>query len=1534
MRARPYLAAGPNGHPTGLVDQGPGHDACGVACVARLDRRPRHEVIERALIALDRLEHRGAAGADGESGDGAGIKLALEREFVRDRADEFGVNPRDVPHAGRFAVASCFLPDDADRAAATRVKLERIVHAEGQLVLGWREVPTEPSAAGPIARESAPRCAHLLIGAADDVGDEAEFERRLFVLRRVAERKLGGDLSVASLSTRTIVYKGMLTASQLSAFYPDLRDERLRSVFAVVHSRFSTNTAPSWPLAQPLAMVAHNGEINTVRGNINWMRAREAALSLALDGELGRCLPLIDEGASDSAAFDAGLELLTLSGRSLPEALMTMIPMAHETRELPPALAGFYRFHARMMEPWDGPAAIVATDGRQLVASLDRNGLRPARWLVTRDGWVCVSSEAGSFDAEPETVIRKGGLRPGHLFVVDLEAGRVLGDLEAELDIARRRPYRAWHATRTLRLADLPSATAADPGPETLRSRQLAFGYSQEDLRVLIGQIARDGAEPSGSMGNDLALAALSGNSPSLFSYFKQRFAQVTNPPIDSVRERMVMSLTTALGRRADLLREEADIPLAVELEHPILTDSNLARLRHAPDPELRAVTLDATWPLQDGTDGLERAVERLCDDAIEAIEAGARQLIISDRTAGPDRVPIPALLATSAVHHHLTRAGVRLAGSIIVESGEPREVHHVAALIGYGAGAVNPYLMLESALALEGRAAIAAGDAKELTTRVVAGLKKGLLKVMSKMGISTIQSYRGAQIFEAVGLDEGLVERHFAGTPSRLGGIGLRELAEEALARHARAYPDQHGLPLPAHVEAARLPQAHERILPQGGVYQWRRDGELHMWEPDTVASLQHYARGGDDGEYGRFADLAGEENARRTILRGLLRLRTAAEPTPIDEVESAAEIARRFATGAMSLGALSPEAHETLAVAMNRIGAWSNSGEGGEDRRRNTPDPNGDERRSRIRQVASGRFGVDADYLAHADQIQIKMAQGAKPGEGGQLPGHKVDDYIASLRFSTPGVELISPPPHHDIYSIEDLKQLIFDLRAGNPKATVSVKLAAESGVGTVAAGVAKAGADHVVIAGHDGGTGASPQSSIQHAGVPWEIGLAETQQTLLASGLRDAVVLQADGGMRTGRDIVVAALLGADEVGISTAPLVALGCVMMRVCHMNTCPVGIATQDPVLRRKFSGRVEHVVQYLMRVAEEARELIASLGLRSWGELVGRVDLLEPDTSVGPDKARGLDLRPLLFRPAPPTYETDTSVHSLEAPPTETVEASFERNEVIEVALAGIKSGEPIRIRREIHNVDLAVGGQLSYEIVLRHGPDGLPDETVVLDLHGSAGQSLGAWLAPGVTIELDGAVNDYAGKGLSGGILACRPPEGTTFEAADNVIAGNVTLYGATRGRAFFNGQAGERFAIRNSGADAVVEGIGDHGCEYMTGGRVVVLGETGENFGAGMSGGVAWVHDPHGRLEKRTNHELVDLEPAPPERAEELRELIAEHERRTGSKRAARLLARWDEAHAEFTHVIPREYRKALAARAGESGEDRPEALEAAA
>jgi glutamate synthase (NADPH) large chain len=1522
--------------PLGLTRPEDAHDGCGVACVARLDGRAIHEVIERGLTALDRLEHRGASGADENTGDGAGILLGLPHEFFRSRAGDFGVSEDDVPEPGSMAIAAAFLPQDEDRAASVQSRIEEIVAAEGQRALGWRDVPVDPSVPGALARPSAPSIRQLMIAAGEGISDQDDFERKLFLIRRVAEIELGKDVSFPSFSSRTIVYKGMLTAPQLSRFYADLRDPDLISVFAIVHSRFSTNTAPSWELAQPLRMIAHNGEINTVLGNMNWMRARESTLDFAeLGDDLERCLPLIHRKASDSAAFDRALELLCLGGRELPHALMMMIPMAYENRDLPFELASFYRFHSLLMEPWDGPASIVFSDGRLLGATLDRNGLRPSRYSVTSDGWLALSSEAGTFSAEPSQVVRRGRVQAGHLFLVDLESGRILDDREAEMDVARRQPYAEWFDEGVCGLDDLPQPDMPDTSEhlrETLVERQLAFGYSQEDLRVLIAQVARDAREPTGSMGNDLALAVLSEKEPSLFTYFKQRFAQVTNPAIDSVREHIVMSLTTAIGPQGNLLDESPEYARQVILGHPLLSDHDLERLRQIDHPVLRSETIDITWPLGDGADGLADALDRICDEATEHIAAGATQLILSDRAVGPDRVPIPSLLATSAVNHHLVREGTRLKAALIVESGEPREVHHLAALIGYGASAINPYLMLESLDDMHGRAALENGlTATEARKRSVQGLAKGLLKTMSKIGISSIASYRGAQIFEAIGLDAELVERHFTGTPSRIGGIGLPELATEALERHARAYPEAHGLPLPAHVEEAMLAAAHEKLLPQGGVYQWRRDGEFHMWEPATIAALQRAARepgiglNGDspDGaevrpSYEEFSRRVNEENASRGLLRGLLRFTETGETTDLAAVEPTKEILGRFTTGAMSLGALSREAHETLAIAMNRIGGKSNSGEGGEDRSRNTPDPNGDQRQSKIRQVASGRFGVDADFLLHADQLQIKIAQGAKPGEGGQLPGAKIDDYIAELRHGTPGVELISPPPHHDIYSIEDLKQLIYDLRTANPSASVSVKLAAESGVGTIAAGVAKAGADHIVIAGHDGGTGASPLSSLQSAGSPWELGLAETQQALIESGLRPRVVLQADGGMRTGRDIIVAAILGADEFGLSTAPLIATGCIMMRVCHLNTCPVGVATQDPELRARFAGTPEHVVTYMVQVAEEARRIMASLGVERLDELIGRTELLEQDPDIRHPKAAKLDLSPLLHVPNPPEGSNPLTHYSDQEEVTDVLEQTFEIREILPEALPAIEEGREVRIDRSVGNVDRAVGGLTSHALVKRHGPEGLPEDTIQLNLKGSIGQSCGAWLAPGVTIELAGQVNDYAGKGLSGGVLAVRPPDAVPFKPEDNVIAGNVCLYGATGGKAFFRGIAGERFAVRNSGADAVVEGIGDHGCEYMTGGRVAILGPTGDNFAAGMSGGVAYVWDPDRRLQGNANHELVDLEQMTEEDTEQLREMLVEHHRRTGSTVAERMLANWQEAAPQFTRVMSRQYKAVVAER----------------
>ncbi len=1497
------------------------HDGCGVACVARLDGTAIHETIDRALVALDRLEHRGAAGADESTGDGAGIMFGLPHEFFRAHTAEIDTKPTVLPGPGRLAVAMCFVRRDAAAGSdAIQNRIGELVAEAGHTTIGWRQVPVDETAAGEMARECAPQISQLFIGAGDDVTDEASFDRSLFVVRRRAEHEFGADVFFPSMSCRTIVYKGMLTAPQLPQFYPDLRDLSIASTFAIVHSRFSTNTAPSWELAQPLRMIAHNGEINTVRGNINWMKAREAVLSSEEFGsDLADCLPLIDEGVSDSAAFDRAFELMVLGGRSPQHSMMMMVPASWEDRDdIPAELEGFYRYHSRLVEPWDGPAGLAFCDGHTLGAMLDRNGLRPGRWTITRDGWVCVGSESGIFTTSPAKIARMGRLQPAQLFLVDLQTGLVRTDGEPELAVAGAAPYGEWVAEGKLGVRELPDPMATIQPVEPLLKRQLAFGYSQEDLRILLAPLLRDGREPTGSMGNDLALAVFSDHRPSLFSYFKQRFAQVTNPAIDSVREQCVMSLRTDIGPQGNLLSDKPQIVNHVELKQPILTDFELERLRRNPHNALESTTIDITWSIEDGEEGLEAALKRIRRQAIAALEADTTLLVLSDRATSAERVPIPALLACSTVHHALTLEGTRLRAALVIESGEPREVHHLAALIGYGATAINPYLMLETMTMLDEPTVGLNGPLADANEMAIAGISKGLLKVLSKIGIATIRSYRGAQIFEIVGIDQGVVDEHFTGTPSCLGGIGLGEIAREALDRHARAYPEAHGLALAEHVEEARLPAASEKLLPQGGVYRWRRDGERHMWDPETISSLQRATRTDDENEaresYEDFSRRVNDENSSHALLRGLLELNEAANPIPITEVESAAEIVKRFSTGAMSLGALSPEAHETLAIAMNRLGGSSNSGEGGEDRRRNTPDPNGDQRRSRIRQVASGRFGVDVEYLSRADQIQIKIAQGAKPGEGGQLPGHKVDDYIGALRYALPGTELISPPPHHDIYSIEDLKQLIYDLRAANPRASVSVKLAAESGVGTVAVGCVKAGADHIVIAGHDGGTGASPLSSIQGAGVPWEIGIAETQQALLDSGLRTRVILQTDGQMRTGRDVVIGALLGADEIGLSTAPLIATGCIMMRVCHLNTCPVGVATQDPELRARFSGKPEHVVNYMIMVAEEARKLMASLGIRRFGDLVGRTELLSQNNRIDHWKASSIDLAPLLAIP-PKALSAPRGFVSGDAK-EHPVGASFDERNLLERARPAMERGERVSFETTVTNIDLAVGGRVSNALVVACGADGLPEDTIEFTLNGSAGQTAGAWLAPGVTINVHGDVNDYAGKGLSGGVLAVRPHETAGYRAERNVIAGNVALYGATAGKAFFRGLAGERFAVRNSGALAVVEGIGEHGCEYMTGGCVVVLGPTGRNFGAGMSGGIACIWDPERAFEPKCNMGMVELEPVHPDGDYFLRDLVTEHARRTDSPVALALLDRWEEAADEFVVVIPPGFRAAIA------------------
>jgi glutamate synthase domain-containing protein 2/glutamate synthase domain-containing protein 1/glutamate synthase domain-containing protein 3 len=1479
----------------GLYDPTFEHDACGVGAVADLSGVAGHATVTRALQVLDALEHRGASGAEIDTGDGAGILLQVPDALLRDVVDF------ELPPAGRYAVGMCFLPKEPVRRAEIEKLIERAVHAEDLDLLGWRDVPVDSSVPGPSAAAVEPRIRQVFVGAGG-IEDQDAFERKVYVLRRIVEKHAGEDIAIPSLSSRTLVYKGMLTSPQLRDYFPDLRDERIATALALVHSRFSTNTFPSWELAHPYRYIAHNGEINTVRGNVNWMAARESQLESELFGaDLRKVTPVVQQGGSDSATFDNVLELLVLSGRSLPHALMMMIPEAWEGREdMPEELRDFYAYHSCVMEPWDGPAAVAFTDGRVIGATLDRNGLRPGRWQLTRDGFVVLASETGVLPAEPGEVVAKGRLQPGKIFLVDVENGRIVDDGEVKHVIATRKPYGRWFADRTVHLDDMPDVAPTEMPADPLRTRQQLFGYTQEDLKVTLAQMGgARGEEPTGSMGNDFALAVLSDRQPLLYAYFKQLFAQVTNPPIDPIREKIVMSVSTSVGPEGNLLDETPEHAHQLIIGQPLLTHGELEKLRQVDHHVFRADTLDATFPVSEGPSGLARAIARLCEEASAAIDCGDNILILSDRAAGADRAPIPALLAVAGVHHHLVREGTRLQAGLVVESGEPREVHHIACLLGYGASAVCPYLAFETLFEMHDLGLLpGVRGADHAEENMIKAVGKGLLKTISKMGISTVRSYSGAQIFEAVGLERELVERYFTGTTSRIGGIGLEVLAEEALARHARAYPD-----------SAR-PASEER-LPNGGVHAWRRGGEHHQWNPETIAEVQDAVRHGGREAYERFTAQVNEESTRRAALRGLLKLRTSDEnAVPLDEVEPAKEIVRRFATGAMSLGSISTEAHETLAIAMNRLGGKSNTGEGGEDPRRFTPDPNGDRRRSAIKQVASGRFGVTAHYLVNADELQIKMAQGAKPGEGGQLPGHKVDDYIGSIRHSTPGVGLISPPPHHDIYSIEDLKQLIFDLRCANPEARISVKLVAEVGVGTVAAGVAKANSDHVVIAGHDGGTGASPVSSVHNAGVPWEIGLAETQQTLVKNKLRDRIVVQTDGQLKTGRDVVVAALLGAEEFGFATAPLIAMGCIMMRACHLNTCPVGIATQDLELRKRFAGRPEHVINYFIFIAEEVRQLMARLGVRKFDELVGRTDLLEADDAIDHWKARGVDLSGIL---APADAPEDVPRHRVRE--QDPVLDDHLDHALIELAEPALERGEPVELGIEVLNRHRTVGGLLSGEVARRHGAEGLPDDTITVRAQGSGGQSFGAWLARGVTIALEGDANDFAGKGMSGGVLAVRPPEASTFKAEENVVVGNTVLYGATSGRAFFRGLAGERFAVRNSGVSAVVEGVGDHGCEYMTGGRVVVLGLTGRNFAAGMSGGIAYVLDKVGDFAERCNTELVELETPSAEDFEEIRALVEEHRDRTGSAVATHVLAEWEHLIGTWVKVMPTDYRRAL-------------------
>ena len=1479
------------------------HDACGVGAVVNISGTQEHRILELGKRILINLMHRGAAVADETTGDGAGILFQIPHDFFLEVAEE---NHFSLPERGRYGVAMTFLP----RGDGARVRSEAIFESEivreGLRILGRREVPTCSGCLGPIAKASEPLIYQFFLDGGGLSGDD--LERRLFVIRKRTEhrvrRELGieaADFYIPSLSALTIVYKGMFLAPQLATYYPDLSDERVRSALAIVHQRYSTNTFPSWKLAQPFRMAAHNGEINTLRGNVSHLAAHEKKLaSPLLPADLSDLLPIVEPGGSDSAAFDNCMEFLVRAGRSAPHALMMMVPEAFGPRyHISIDKRAFYEYHAAIMEPWDGPAALIFTDGRLVGGTLDRNGLRPCRYLVTDDGLAVLASETGVVDFPIERVREKGRLQPGRMFLVDTVERRIIPDNEIKGNITRRRPYRRWLQQNRIELRGLfLPAREEEYHPETLNRRLRLFGYSGEDLSLIIGPMARDAQEPVGSMGNDAALPVISRRPKLLFAYFKQLFAQVTNPPIDPFREGLVMSLMAFAGKQRNLLDETPEHCRQLKLPHPILTNEDVARLRQANHPDLKTATIPALFsvdPAHPG-DALREALDRMLKEAEKAIQDGASLLIISDRAADERNAPIPSLLATSALHHGLLRLRLRDEVGFVVESGEPREVMHFCLLCGYGANAINPYLAFEAIQKLHRE-----GDLPTISTvdeaidQYVTAVNKGILKTMSKMGISTLRSYHAAQQFEAVGLQSLLVERYFTGTPSRIEGLGLEEIARESLQRHADAF-------------AARMPG--RLPLDFGGEYHERVDGEFHLWNAETVSKLQHAVIENSWEKYLEFAERVNRQNRDCCTLRGLFEFEPG-HPVPLDEVEPAREIVKRFYTGAMSHGSISAETHETLALAMNRLGAMANTGEGGEDPRRYRPGPNGETTNCGIKQVASGRFGVTMEYLSQAKILQIKMAQGAKPGEGGQLPGHKVTEEIARLRHSIPGVSLISPPPHHDIYSIEDLAQLIYDLKSANPNAKVSVKLVSEVGVGTVAAGVAKGNADEVLISGHDGGTGASPLSSIKHAGIPWELGLAETQQTLLLNGLRDRIVVQVDGQMRTGRDVVIGALLGAERFGFGTAALVSLGCILMRKCHLGTCPVGIATQRRDLRERFAGKAEYLVRYLIFVAEEIRMLMAELGFRKFDDMVGRVDRLKVRPAVDHWKAKGLDFSAVLAQPPVPPDVPRRCVRP---------QSSKHQDRLDEKLLPKLRDAlegkGPVRMELPIRNTDRTVGTTLSYHVVRRHGARGLPEDSIHLTFRGSAGQSFGAFLAPGITLELIGDANDYLGKGLSGGKIIVRTPEGASFDPAENVIVGNTLLYGATSGEAFINGTAGERFAVRNSGAVAVVEGLGDHGCEYMTGGTVVVLGKTGRNFAAGMSGGIAYVLDEYQLFDTLCNLDMVDIETVyASDDQRELRRLIERHESLTGSRRARQILDLWPAMIGRFVKVIPIEFRKAM-------------------
>ncbi|MFQ5733256.1 MAG: glutamate synthase large subunit [Planctomycetaceae bacterium] len=1541
----------------GLYDPANEHDSCGVGFVAHIKGERSRQIIDDADRILKHMTHRGACGCEENTGDGAGMLTALPHEFLaRVAKEDLAV---DLPPPGRYGAGVVFLPMHPEQRETCRRIVNEIIAEQGQTLLGWRSVPVDVNRAdiGPTARAARPYIEQLFVAAADGLDREA-LERQLFIIRKQASHRLrNSEMSealsfyVCSLSTKVVIYKGMLTPSQLLAFFPDLQAADYTSHLAMVHSRFSTNTFPSWDRAQPFRFMSHNGEINTLRGNANWMFARQGVMRSDLYGDdIKKLFPIVEPHCSDSGNFDNAMEMLYHSGRSLQEVAMMMIPEAWQNHHaMTEAKRAFYEYHSALQEPWDGPASISFTDGHYIGACLDRNGLRPSRYYVTHDDKVVMASEVGVLDVTPENVKSKGRLQPGKMFLVDFEQGRIIADDELKREVAGRRPYREWLKRQRLTLDEIVQGsgsrvqggsdrdgTAApstfDPQPSTLLSTMQAFGYTVETLQFMLLPLIHAEKDPLGSMGDDAALAVLSDQPRMLYDYFKQLFAQVTNPAIDSIREEVIMSLECFIGPEGNLLDTTEQQCHRLAVPHPILTNEELAAIKHVDHRGWKTRTIDITYerPAASGRltpadsanngndpnageisgpaptarlhgDALRQALDRIRDEASQAIADGDSLIVLSDRAAGPGRIPISSLLACGAVHHHLVRNEQRTRIGIVLESGEAREVHHHCLLTGFGADAINPYIAFE-AIAQARRDGLLTADWTD--ERIIAayrkGVAKGMLKVMGKMGISTLQSYKGAQIFEAVGLNREVIDSCFAGTASRIKGVGFDVIAEEAARRHAIGYPQ-------------RDPRL--RALPNPGQFHWRRTGEKHAWNPFTIAEIQTAARTGDQSAYDRFSKLVNEQATRQCFLRGLLTFKTG-NPVSLDDVEPAAEIVKRFCTGAMSFGSISAEAHETLAVAMNRLGGKSNTGEGGENYERfkpySNPDGTVDSKRSAIKQVASGRFGVTSWYLANADELQIKIAQGAKPGEGGELPGHKVDAVIAATRHSTKGVGLISPPPHHDIYSIEDLAQLIFDLKNANPSARISVKLVSEVGVGTIAAGVAKGHADNILISGSEGGTGASPLTSIKHAGLPWELGIAETHQTLVMNDLRSRVRLQTDGQLKTGRDVVIATMLGAEEYGFSTAPLIALGCIMMRKCHLNTCPVGIATQDPELRKKFTGQPEHVVNYLFLVAEEARRLMAELGFRTIDEMVGRCDLLEIDDAVDHWKAQGLDLTPILT-PAKkphadvPTHCTISQRHALE---------DVLDNELIKKAWTAVNEGSPVRFEMPIENIDRAFGTMLSHEVSRKWGADGLPDDTISIDVKGSAGQSLGAWLAHGVTIELEGDANDYVGKGLSGGRIIIRPPRGASFVPEENIIIGNVALYGAVHGEAYFRGMAAERFCVRNSGAHAVIEGVGDHACEYMTGGRAVILGPTGRNFAAGMSGGIAYVWDPRDAFLPNCNLEMVELEPLESETdVAELHTLIRNHHRHTGSNVAANILENWDDSVNQFKKVMPVDYKRAL-------------------